>query len=81
MTTFAVGKPVTTDTSSVTVDAGLPVGLHRFRLEVVDSAGKTSAPNEVVVQVVNTTTPVRLGEPGGATKPARKTESKTRSKR
>ena len=33
------------------VDAGLPVGRHRFRLEVVDSTGQRSAPDSVIVEV------------------------------
>ena len=52
MTQFVVGKPVTTDVPSVVVDAGLPVGRHRFRLTVIDTAGNESRPNEAVVQVV-----------------------------
>ena len=32
MAKFALGKPVTTETATVEVDAGLAVGAHRFRL-------------------------------------------------
>lgn len=51
MTQFVVNQPVSTDTAVVTVDAGLAVGSHRFRLEVVDSAGNVSKADEAVVQV------------------------------
>jgi hypothetical protein len=51
MTTFVVGTPVETTTSTMVVDAGLPVGNHRFSLTVFDTAGNASAPSEVVVQV------------------------------
>ena len=51
MASFTIGKPVTTDTSEVVVDAGLKPGLHRFRLVVVDDTGAASAPDEAVVQV------------------------------
>lgn len=51
MTTFVVGKPVSTATPEVVVDAGLPIGTHRFRLVVVDGSGNASRPAEVVVQV------------------------------
>ena len=37
MATFTRGRPVETTTPTVVVDAGLPVGSHRFQLEVVDS--------------------------------------------
>lgn len=51
MTTFTVGKPVTTAVAEVTVDAGLPLGSHRFQLVVVDADGNSSKAAEVVVQV------------------------------
>jgi hypothetical protein len=56
MTKFVVGSPVTTETSTVIVDAGLPVGLHRFRLEVFGSTGSVSVPAEAVVQIIDPTT-------------------------
>jgi hypothetical protein len=55
MTTFVVGRPVTTETPTVIVDAGLPVGRHRFRLEVFGSTGSVSVPAEAVVQIVDPT--------------------------
>jgi hypothetical protein len=36
----------------VVVDAGLPIGSHRFRLEVENARGQRSQPVEVVVTVV-----------------------------
>ncbi len=52
MTQFVIGQPVTTAVPGVSVDAGLPVGRHRFRLVVVDSAGNRSQPDDRVVQVL-----------------------------
>lgn len=51
MTTFVVGKPVETTTPRMVVDAGLPVGSHRFSLTVFNTTGNASAPSEAVVQV------------------------------
>jgi hypothetical protein len=54
MAQFVVGQPHTTEVPRIEVDAGLRPGAHRFRLVVVNGAGKSSAPDEVVVQVVET---------------------------
>ena len=51
MARFVVGTPQITREPTITVDAGLPVGRHRFRLEVVDATGLRSAPDEAIVQV------------------------------
>lgn len=51
MAKFTIGKPITTGTPSVVVDAGLALGLHRFSLSVVDADGNTSKPDAVVVEV------------------------------
>ena len=51
MARFVVRTPITTREPTITVDEGLAVGRHRFRLEVVDNAGLRSAPDEVVVEV------------------------------
>lgn len=48
---FAPNRPITTHEPVVVVDAGLPPGSHRFSLVVVDSEGRASAPDEVVVTV------------------------------
>lgn len=46
-----MNTPITTPEPAVTVDAGLPVGRHRFRLEVIDTAGLRSRPDETIVEV------------------------------
>jgi hypothetical protein len=51
MARFVVGTPQVTREPTITVDAGLPVGRHRFRLEVVDASGLRSAPDQIVVEV------------------------------
>jgi hypothetical protein len=50
MAKFVVGRPLTTRESSVVVDAGLPVGIHRFQLVVI-GAGGASKPDQILVQV------------------------------
>ena len=51
MTVFAVNQPVATREPVVTVDAGLPVGTHRFQLVVQDDGGRSSVPVLVDVKV------------------------------
>ena len=51
MARFVPGQPVVTAAPSVVVDAGMPVGQHLFRLEVVTDTGQRSPPDEAVVQV------------------------------
>ena len=51
MARFVVGTPQITREPTITVDAGLPVGRHRFRLEVVDASGLRSAPDQAIVEV------------------------------
>ena len=51
MARFVVGEPHITREPTIVVDAGLPIGRHRFRLEVVDSAGLRSAPDDALVDV------------------------------
>lgn len=63
MTKFVAGNQVETPDSSVVVDAGLSVGLHRFRLEVVTDAGRKSPPAEVLVQVLAATATVGIAAP------------------
>lgn len=67
MARFEPNVPIKTTEASVEVDAGLPVGRHRFRLEVSGASGGSSAPMDIVVEVVaqpvrgtttTTTTPV-----------------------
>lgn len=59
MTTFVPKQPVSTRESVVTVDAGLPAGVHRFQLVVVDAAGLKSAPVTVDVRIQR----LVIGEP------------------
>ncbi len=51
MARFELNKPVTSDRPNITVDAGLPPGQYRFRLEVEDQSGNRSRSDEVVVTV------------------------------
>ena len=48
---FQPTVPVTTPTPTVVVDAGLPAGIYRFQLVVVNSRGQRSAPATVDVIV------------------------------
>lgn len=58
MARFVPGQPVVTAEPSVVVDAGLPVGQHRFQLEVVTDSRRRSAPDIAVVQVQESIAPV-----------------------
>ena len=58
MARFAVGQPIRTAEPTIAVDAGLPVGRHRFQLEVIDSAGQRSVPAVAVVTIQRLTIPV-----------------------
>lgn len=51
MARFVLNQPITTAEPVIAVDAGLPLGRHRFRLEVVDARGRRSAPDETIVEV------------------------------
>ncbi len=51
MTQFAVGEPVVTNYPVITVDACLPVGTHRFQLQVATFEGRKSVPVVIVVTV------------------------------
>lgn len=52
MARFEVGTSIESREPRMTVDGGLPVGRHRFRLQVIDSAGNRSRADvvEVVIQ-------------------------------
>ncbi len=58
MARFAVGQAIPGVEPVIVVDAGLPVGGHRFQLVVVDSAGRRSAPVEALVTVSRVLTPI-----------------------
>lgn len=64
MAQFVEGQPIDTSEPFIQVDAGLPPGLHRFRLEVFNAAGRASQPVDVVVRVLPRR-PGPLGPPGG----------------
>ena len=51
MARFPLNTPITTREPEVTVDAGLEIGRHRFRLAVIDREGRTSLPHEQIVEV------------------------------
>jgi len=62
------GRPFESPLPTVVIDAGLPVGPHTFRLEVVNSRGQHSQPIEFVVTIVRlapipTPTPTPIPRP------------------
>lgn len=48
---FTPNVPVATRESTIVVDAGLPVGSHRFRLVVINDRGRESKPVEIIVRI------------------------------
>ena len=52
MARFAVGQPITTTVPRIDVDPGLPVGTHRFQLEVITADGRVSPPDVASVRIV-----------------------------
>jgi hypothetical protein len=62
-----VNQPIGGETRgpAVVVDAGLPRGRHRFRLEVVNARGQRGRPAEVIVTAVGDRRPAapRSGPP------------------
>lgn len=67
MAKFNVGRSVTTAVPEVVVDAGMPAGRHRFRLVVLDRAGNTSRPDEIVLTINRLGLPISLGGGTGGT--------------
>lgn len=51
MVAFVVGRAVKTAEPVVTVDPGLPLGVHRFQLQVITADGRRSAVDVVDVSV------------------------------
>jgi len=51
MATFTVGKAIATTTPSIVVDAGLPVGQHRFQLMVMTDTGQRSQPDIATIDI------------------------------
>ena len=56
---FEPNRSVETRQPTVIVDAGLPRGRHRFRLEVVNARGQRSQPADVIVTVTGRRPPAR----------------------
>jgi hypothetical protein len=65
MAVFSIGKPITTAVPVIAVDPGLAIGVHRFQLEVIDTAGNRSKPDvaEVTVQRLVITLPTPALDP------------------
>jgi hypothetical protein len=61
--TFTPNVPFETPQSSVTVDGGLPPGVHRFRLEVVNHRRQRSKPVEVSVTILERVRPIPIPDP------------------
>ena len=76
MARFPIDTPVTTREEIVTVDAGLAVGRHRFRLEVIDGEGRRSTPHEAIVEVQRTTPVDPVLPPIGPVTPIIRTRSR-----
>ena len=76
MPRFEIDRPITTAEPTVTVDAGLPAGRHRFRLVVVGARRQPSAPDDTIVEIRRLTIdpgpagPVLVPRPGVITGPA-----------
>lgn len=51
MTVLVRGRPFTTRVATLAIDPGLPVGVHRFQLVVVDNAGLSSRPDVALVRI------------------------------
>jgi len=51
MARFEIDRPITTAEPTITVDAGLPVGRHRFRLVVIGARRQLSPPDDAIVEI------------------------------
>jgi hypothetical protein len=58
MARFVINTPITTREPTVTVDAGLPIGRHGFRLVVVDARGVRSTAHDAVVDIQRVVGPI-----------------------
>jgi hypothetical protein len=56
MVQFRLNQTIETTEPTITVDAGLPAGRHRFQLVVIDDAGNRSQPAFAIVEVQSGTT-------------------------
>ena len=83
MVAFVPGRAVTTRVPVVLVDPGLPVGVHRFQLVVIDTAGLRSRPDGVVVRIAARVPGPLVGppRPTGHERPAKPPKPPTRSHR
>ena len=52
---FTPNEPIETEEPTIAVDPGLPVGLHRFQLVVVNDRGQKSEPAEIAVTITRFT--------------------------
>lgn len=52
MASFSIGQPIHTREPTITVDAGLSAGEHRFQLVVTREDGRVSRPDVAVVTIV-----------------------------
>ena len=64
MVAFVPGRAVTTRVPAVLVDPGLPAGLHRFQLVVIDTAGLRSRPDVALVRIAAGVLGPLAGPPG-----------------
>lgn len=55
MADFLTKQTISTGESVLKVESGLPVGIHRFQLVVVDDSGRRSKPAEIEVTIYRTT--------------------------
>jgi hypothetical protein len=60
---FQPNQTIATSEPTISVDAGLAPGRHRFQLEVFDSAGRRSTPDVVTIEVARIVGPVGPLEP------------------
>jgi hypothetical protein len=51
MARFDLNQTIGTSEATLVVDAGMPVGRHRFQLEVFNEAGRRSRPDIVIVDI------------------------------
>ena len=74
---FTLNKPFETDRAEVEVDAGLPAGLYRFQLVVINAHEQRSDPCEIAITIL---LPAQTGTPapvGRITRPRRPTRRPT----
>lgn len=60
MVRFVLNQTIETAETTIAVDPGLSPGRHRFRLVVIDDAGKRSQPVEAIVEIKGEIVPPAL---------------------